>query len=45
MRVKFGKIKINSTLAVSFHVIQEQAQAICKVLSTAFDSVLTSEKS
>lgn len=24
--------------------MQEQAQAICKVLSTAFDSVLSSEK-
>lgn len=28
-----------------FSKMQEQAQAICKVLSTAFDSVLTSEKS
>lgn len=28
-----------------FYAIQEQAQAICKVLSTAFDSVLMSEKS
>lgn len=36
-------VKTNSFFL--FSKMQEQAQAICKVLSTAFDSVLTSEKS
>lgn len=32
------------SLTKSSLIAQEQAQAICKVLSSAFDSVLTSEK-
>uniref|UniRef100_A0A2K6M2G6 Integrin beta-1-binding protein 1 n=1 Tax=Rhinopithecus bieti TaxID=61621 RepID=A0A2K6M2G6_RHIBE len=38
---KYG-IKVSTS--DQYDVFLEQAQAICKVLSTAFDSVLTSEK-